>query len=133
MDWAFFVTNPIFRYVFISINLVALACWLATLITNNYSHVDRLWSIIPPVYGLVFLFTGLFFDGQYSVVSSSGFSTDLRLILMAVLAVAWGVRLTYNFWRKDGYNLKTEDYRWVYVQKMFGYPEKKVLKTKTQA
>lgn len=46
---------------------------------------------------------------------------------MAVLPTIWGARLTYNFWRKDGYKLSTEDYRWIHVRKMFNYPEKQLL------
>jgi steroid 5-alpha reductase family enzyme len=126
MDWLFFVLNPVFRYIFISFNLVALICWIATLITNNYSHVDRIWSILPPVYAIVFLFTGIYFQGEYSILPGNGWS-NTRLALMTMLVVAWGARLTFNFWRKGGYNLKNEDYRWIHVQKLFNYPEKKIL------
>lgn len=46
---------------------------------------------------------------------------------MSVLPTIWGARLTYNFWRKDGYKLSTEDYRWVHVRRMFDYPRSRVL------
>ncbi len=36
-----------------------------------------------------------------------------RPIVAAVLATVWGLRLTYNFWRKGGYTDHGEDYRWV--------------------
>src|SRR5262249_52371301 len=43
-----------------------------------------------------------------------------RLILMALLATVWGVRLTYNFSRHGGYTWKFwtghEDYRWAHVR-----------------
>jgi steroid 5-alpha reductase family enzyme len=39
-----------------------------------------------------------------------------RLVIMAVLATLWGIRLTFNFARKGAYRLKfwegEEDYRW---------------------
>jgi steroid 5-alpha reductase family enzyme len=31
------------------------AAFFAGLLTRNYSHVDRLWSVLPPVYALVWL------------------------------------------------------------------------------
>lgn len=31
----------------------------------------------------------------------------------------WGVRLTYNFYRKGGYTSAGEDYRWVYIRKNY--------------
>jgi steroid 5-alpha reductase family enzyme len=39
----------------------------------------------------------------------------------------WCVRLVYNYWRKGGYYGQHEDYRWVHVRAMFGYPERKVI------
>jgi steroid 5-alpha reductase family enzyme len=30
--------------------------------------------------------------------------------------LAWGIRLTYNFARKGGYNLSSEDYRWPVIR-----------------
>jgi steroid 5-alpha reductase family enzyme len=39
-----------------------------------------------------------------------------RVLLMTVLVSIWGLRLSYNFWRKGGYSLipwkGEEDYRW---------------------
>jgi steroid 5-alpha reductase family enzyme len=72
-------------------------CWIASLISHDNSWVDRLWSIVPVVY--VWIFAGF-----------AGFA-DLRLDVMAVLALLWGARLTFNFARKGGYS-GVEDYRW---------------------
>ena len=30
------------------------------------------------------------------------------------------MRLTYNYWRKGGYTIGSEDYRWETVQKLIG-------------
>ena len=66
--------------------------------------VDRIWSIVPFVYvWVVFL-------------SSSG---DARLLLMTLVSTLWGARLTWNFWRKGGYNLSSEDYRWAIVRSWY--------------
>ncbi|RDV44509.1 hypothetical protein DOE76_12175 [Leifsonia sp. ku-ls] len=72
--------------------------WVLSLITNEHSWVDRLWSIVPVVYVWVFAgFAGL---------------SDVRLDLLAVLVTLWGARLTFNFARKGGYAPGGEDYRW---------------------
>ena len=48
-----------------------------------------------------------------------------RLLLVCMLTTVWGLRLTYNFWRRDGYgNLikHEEDYRWPILRKKIGSP-----------
>ncbi|MBM4280815.1 MAG: DUF1295 domain-containing protein [Deltaproteobacteria bacterium] len=77
---------------------VAAACWLLGVIFDEYSWVDRLWSIVPPVY--IALLAG-----------QAGFD-DARLNLMTVLTTLWGARLTFNYARKGGYERGGEDYRW---------------------
>jgi len=72
-------------------------CWIASLVTRDYSWVDRLWSIVPVVYVWIF-------------AAGAGLA-DPRLDVMAILVTAWGARLTYNFARKGGYS-GVEDYRW---------------------
>jgi len=90
----------------VSIYLIAaLACFLISTISKNYSQVDKLWSLIPIVYVWV-------------VCWNSGFES--RMVLMSVLVTIWGLRLTYNFSRRGGYSLKfwegEEDYRWAVVR-----------------
>jgi steroid 5-alpha reductase family enzyme len=84
----------------------ALLCWVLSLITKEYSWVDRLWSISPPLFAVHF-------------AAHAGFD-DARLNLMAGLTVLWGVRLTYNFARKGGYEPGGEDYRWKEIQEKIG-------------
>jgi steroid 5-alpha reductase family enzyme len=79
-------------------------CFFAGLLTRNYSHVDRLWSILPAVYALVWL---------------PGFKDNPRYLIGAALVIAWGIRLTANFAVKGGYAFSLakkgfyeEDYRW---------------------
>ncbi len=81
-------------------------CWLISVITGNCSQVDRLWSIAPPLY------VGWF-------AAAAGFQ-DPRLDVMAALTALWGIRLTYNFARKGGYQAGSEDYRWPVLRKRFG-------------
>lgn len=79
----------------------ALYCFIVGEITKNNSQMDKLWSLLPEIYIWIIAIKG-------------GFTP--RLIVMAVLATLWGIRLTFNFARKGAYHLKfwqgTEDYRW---------------------
>lgn len=46
---------------------------------------------------------------------------SFRQIIMAAFIILWGLRLTYNFYRKGGYGKGGEDYRWEYIRK--NYPK----------
>eukprot|EP01126_Amoeba_proteus_P011821 TRINITY_DN14822_c0_g1_i1.p1 TRINITY_DN14822_c0_g1~~TRINITY_DN14822_c0_g1_i1.p1 ORF type:complete len:277 (-),score=21.94 TRINITY_DN14822_c0_g1_i1:272-1102(-) len=81
---------------------VSFTCWVGSILTGNYSQVDRLWSIIPFVYCWLFALRPLWTPHQF----------DLRTIVMSALCTLWGLRLTFNFWRKGGYKSGHEDYRW---------------------
>jgi steroid 5-alpha reductase family enzyme len=85
--------------------IVAGLCFLVSLLSGNYSQVDKLWSLIPIVY-------------VWMVAVQSGY--EERVVLMAVLVSIWGLRLTYNFSRRGGYSIKfwtgEEDYRWAVLR-----------------
>lgn len=72
--------------------------WGLSVLTREYSWVDRSWSLLPPVYLWIF--------------AASAAPADPRLTVMAALGTLWGVRLTLNFARKGGYRPGGEDYRW---------------------
>jgi steroid 5-alpha reductase family enzyme len=78
----------------------AFICFLMSEITRNYSQVDKLWSLMPIIYSIV----------AYSANPSP------RLGIMCLLVAVWGLRLSFNFYRKGGYNIVPwkgeEDYRW---------------------
>ncbi|HZM13723.1 MAG TPA: DUF1295 domain-containing protein, partial [Bacteroidales bacterium] len=80
--------------------IVAIVCFLVSELTRNYSQVDKLWSLMPMV---------------YSWITVASFPSH-RLFVMAILVTIWGLRLSYNFYRKGGYNIipwkGEEDYRW---------------------
>lgn len=89
-------------YLLIKIMLaVALTCFAISQITGNCSQVDKIWSIMPIVYTWV-------------VACKSDWQA--RLVLMAILVSIWGIRLSYNFFRRGGYHIVPwkgeEDYRW---------------------
>jgi steroid 5-alpha reductase family enzyme len=81
----------------------AVYSFIAGFVTRNYSQVDRLWSVLPPVYVLIWAFD----FGKYPL-----------FWLTAVPVIMWGVRLTWNFTRRGGYAFSwkkgfyEEDYRW---------------------
>ena len=82
-----------------------LYCFIVGEIANNFSQMDKLWSILPIVYAWV-------------VTIRSGFK--LRMIIMAAIITLWGIRLTINFARKGAYSIKfwtgEEDYRWAVLR-----------------
>ena len=79
----------------------ALYCFVVGQLTHNNSQMDKLWSILPIAYTWVIAVKG---------------SMDPRLVIYAIIATLWGIRLTVNFARKGAYRLKfwegEEDYRW---------------------
>jgi steroid 5-alpha reductase family enzyme len=74
----------------------AVTCFAFGLATGDYSWVDRLWSIVPPLFAWLYAARG-------------GFGA--RGLVAASLVTLWGIRLTGNFARRGGYS-GTEDYRW---------------------
>ncbi|MDX9902505.1 MAG: DUF1295 domain-containing protein [Bacteroidales bacterium] len=80
--------------------VVVLVCFIVSEITRNYSQVDKLWSLMPLAYAWI---TVMAFPSP-------------RLFLMASLVTVWGIRLSFNFYRKGGYSIipwqGEEDYRW---------------------
>ncbi|WP_419164436.1 DUF1295 domain-containing protein [Candidatus Palauibacter sp.] len=86
--------------------ILAAVVWLLSVITREYSWIDRLWSLCPPVYCLL-VAAGLDF-------------ASARVNLMTALVILWGARLTFNFARKGGYWAGGEDYRWAAVRESTG-------------
>lgn len=82
----------------------SILCWGLSLITRDTSWVDRAWSIVPVVYVWIVVGTAIAHD-----------ESSIRLVVMGVLATAWGARLTFNFARKGGYT-GMEDYRWAILR-----------------
>jgi steroid 5-alpha reductase family enzyme len=81
---------------------VTLGTWLVSVLTGDYSWVDRIWSLVPIAY------LGIF-------AGAAGFA-DARLDVMFALVLLWGARLTFNFARKGGYARGGEDYRWAVLR-----------------
>ena len=87
--------------------IIAAAAWLLSVVTREYSWVDRLWSICPVVYCLI-------------VAAALDFGAP-RVNLMTGLACLWGARLTFNLARKGGYwPGGGKDYRWLVLRERLG-------------
>ena len=88
---------------------VLISLWVITFftgeVTKNYSQVDKLWSLLPPLFGWIYALDA---------------PTNTRLTLMAFVVTIWSIRLTLNFYRRGGYTWPPwegeEDYRWQHVQ-----------------
>lgn len=73
---------------------------------NNTSVYDAYWSIAPPVIAFGLL-----------AVTEAGSSP--RALLVCLLIAAWGVRLTYNWWR-GWTGIRHEDWRYVDLRASMG-------------
>lgn len=101
--------DSIFKYFFIAVNFLSLTCWFLSVITQNFSIIDRIWPIQPCLFAWAYLFTSLYFNPtlnaetalqpSYSILKSNE-SSQLRLLAICLLVTLWAVRLTYNYWRK---------------------------------
>ena len=86
--------------------ILAITAYLLSVITREYSWVDRLWTICPPIYCLI-------------IAASLDFESA-RVNLMTLLVCLWGARLTFNYARKGGFAKGGEDYRWLEIRKRIG-------------
>lgn len=81
-----------------------LYCFAVGEITQNFSQMDKLWSILPVAYAWIIAVNG---------------GMKMRLLIYALIVTFWGIRLTVNFARKGAYSIKfwtgVEDYRWSIV------------------
>jgi len=82
-----------------------------SIVGSNASKVDQIWSLTP-----IFYCWQCFY---YNLQHQQG-EIHYRLLLLCILVTLWGVRLTFNFWRKGGYGTfftHEEDYRWPILRK----------------
>jgi steroid 5-alpha reductase family enzyme len=96
--------NIIFSVTKLYLGLASLT-FVVSILSKNYSQVDKLWSIVPAVYAW-----------QITYLSD----WEPRLILFSTVITVWAARLTYNFARRGGYSWRfwegEEDYRWAVLR-----------------
>ncbi|KAJ5239430.1 Protein of unknown function DUF1295 [Penicillium chermesinum] len=100
----YLATNPMVSAVGLS-GVLAVLFFLVSEINRNYSQVDRFWSILPTIYNV-----------HFAVWARLAGIRTQTLDTIAVISIIWSVRLTYNYWRKGGYSIGSEDYRWQIVK-----------------
>lgn len=97
-----------FQITLMILGISIVISFLYGLFTRNYSTVDRLWSILPSIYALVWM---------------KDFLDNPRFVIAAILVIAWALRLSLNFARRGGYDFNWkqgftgEDYRWEIMRK----------------
>lgn len=86
-------------------------------INKNYSQVDRVWSILPTLYIYHFAVwaraAGVPHD-RVDLVAAFGtlWSVSRQTTVRGAMAETGQIRLTYNYYRRGGYEIGSEDYRW---------------------
>ncbi|KIW13132.1 hypothetical protein PV08_08319 [Exophiala spinifera] len=101
-------TNPLVSAVAFSVAISPVFLVVSEL-NKNYSQVDRVWSILPTFYNL-----------HYALYASLAGLDATRIGLVAGISTIWSMRLTYNYYRKGGYAIGSEDYRWAIVKRQVG-------------
>ncbi|KAI1170729.1 hypothetical protein F4777DRAFT_568185 [Nemania sp. FL0916] len=97
-------TNPLISGFAFSV-LLGSIFWVASEVNRNYSQVDRFWSILPAIY-----------NAHFSAWARLNSLPTQRVDLILLWSVIWSARLTFNYWRKGGYEIGSEDYRWEIVR-----------------
>ncbi|KAI1213234.1 DUF1295-domain-containing protein [Annulohypoxylon truncatum] len=97
-------TNPLVSGLGFSIFLGVIFLVVSEL-NRNYSQVDRMWSLLPTIY-----------NAHFAAWSHLNGLPSRRVDLILFWSVIWSARLTYNYTRKGGYNVGSEDYRWAIIR-----------------
>lgn len=97
-------TNPLVTAFSFSLAIAPIFL-LVSEINRNYSQVDRVWSILPTIYAI-----------HYDVWAHMSDLPTKKLDSILAALLIWSARLTFNYWRKGGYSIGSEDYRWEIVQ-----------------
>lgn len=107
----YLTTNPLISSFAFAIMFISPVVLILSEINRNYSQVDRIWSILPAIY-----------NTHYAVWAHLNGLPATKLDHAMAVSIIWSVRLTYNYWRKGGYQIGSEDYRWNIVKDYIGGP-----------
>ncbi|KAI1340520.1 DUF1295-domain-containing protein [Xylariaceae sp. FL0016] len=97
-------TNPLVSGFAFSIFLGGIFL-IVSEVNRNYSQVDRMWSLLPTIYNV-----------HFAAWAHLNDLPSQRLDLVAAWSLLWSARLTFNYWRKGGYEVGSEDYRWEIIR-----------------
>lgn len=101
-------TNPLMTSLAFALAIVPIV-FIISEANKNYSQIDRLWSILPVLH-----------NSHYALWAHVNGLPTQRLDNVMAVSVLWGARLTFNYWRKGGYQIGSEDYRWEIVKDFVG-------------
>jgi len=101
-------TNPLVSGFALSLFLAPIFLVVSE-INKNYSQVDRCWSLLPTLY-----------NAHYVLYAHATGLPTKRMDALLAFSTVWSMRLTYNYWRKGGYTVGSEDYRWEVLKKYIG-------------
>ena len=104
----YITSNPLVTATAFSIATFPISL-LVSEINKNYSQVDRVWSILPTIY-----------HAHYAVWAHMNGLECSRVDNVLAFSVVWSLRLTFNYWRKGGYQVGSEDYRWMIIKERIG-------------
>jgi len=96
----YLATNPLISAFLFSL-FISPIFLIVSEINKNYSQVDRCWSILPTIY-----------NAHYTLYAHMAGLPHQRLDNLLAVSIVWSIRLTFNYWRKGGYSIGSEDYRW---------------------
>ena len=80
-------------------------------INRNWSQVDRVWSILPTIYNI-----------HYAIWARMNGLPTGKVDNVLAFSLLWSARLTFNYWRRGGYQKGSEDYRWALIKGKIGQP-----------
>ncbi|KAI9737580.1 MAG: hypothetical protein M1834_009735 [Cirrosporium novae-zelandiae] len=103
-------TNPFITALAFSLLIVPIVFVLSE-INRNYSQIDRIWSILPTVY-----------NAHYAAYAHLAGLPTQKIDTLATFSAIWSLRLSFNYWRKGGYSIGSEDYRWAILRKKISPP-----------
>lgn len=103
-------TNPIISGFAFSLALFPIFLVVSE-VNRNWSQVDRVWSILPTIYNI-----------HYAVWARMNGLETQRVDNVMAFSVLWSMRLTFNYWRRGGYQIGSEDYRWNLIKGWIGTP-----------
>lgn len=120
LGWLYLRTNPLVTGFAISLILGGVFL-LVSEMNLNYSQVDRMWSILPNLYIIHFAVWAhlvgvptnrINLIAAFSTIWSVGRPFRCCERTYGLTPFASQIRLTYNYWRRGGYQVGSEDYRW---------------------
>lgn len=104
-------TNPLISSFAFAVLFLSPAVLVLSEINRNYSQVDRIWSLLPALYNI-----------HYATWAHLNDLPATKLDHVMAVSIIWSARLTFNYWRKGGYTIGSEDYRWNIVKDYIGGP-----------